>query len=73
MVFHPGTICCLNKNYHFLRFLSMRSFAHFRRGEDFGDDPVCGTRQREVIYSHSMADFWLCGYVVVAGILAFEM
>ena len=23
--------------------------------------------------SHSMADFWLCRYVVVAGILAFEM
>ena len=24
-------------------------------------------------YSHSMGDFWLRGYVVVAGILAFEI
>jgi len=27
----------------------------------------------QLFYSHSMGDFWLCRYVVVAGILAFEM
>ena len=37
--------------------------------------PFCTSENWENFdfYSHSMGDFWLCRYVVVTGILAFEM